>query len=54
MKIRVKHRNTEIELEDVKTINHNLDIISLVKAISQQIQAIENNYNNETYGGGEQ
>jgi hypothetical protein len=40
MKIRVKHRNTEIELEDIKTINHNLDIISLVKAISQQIQEI--------------
>ena len=40
MNIRVKHRNTEIELEDIRTINHNLDIISLVKAISQQIQDI--------------
>ncbi len=40
MKIRVKHKHTEIELEDIKTINHNLDIISLIKAISQQIQEI--------------
>jgi hypothetical protein len=40
MKIRVKHRNTEIELVDIKTINHNVDIISLIKAISQQIQEI--------------
>jgi hypothetical protein len=43
MKIRVKHRNTELELEDIKTINHNLDIISLIKAISQQIQEIISN-----------
>jgi len=43
MNIRVKHRNTEIELEDIRTINHNLDIISLVKAISQQIQEIISN-----------
>jgi hypothetical protein len=43
MKIRVKHRNTEIELQDIKTINHNLDIISLIKAISQQIQEIISN-----------
>ena len=40
MNIRVKHRNTEIELEDIKTINHNLDIISLIEVISQQIQEI--------------
>jgi hypothetical protein len=40
MKIRVKHKHTQIELEDIKTINHNLDIISLIKAISQQIQEI--------------
>ena len=45
MKIRVKHKHTEIELEDIKTINHNLDIISLVKAISQQIQEIISNEN---------
>ena len=43
MKIRVKHKHTEIELEDIKTINHNLDIISLIKAISQQIQEIISN-----------
>jgi len=45
MNIRVKHRNTEIELEDIRTINHNLDIISLIKAISQQIQEIISNEN---------
>jgi len=45
MNIRVKHRNTEIELEDIRTINHNLDIISLIKAISQQIQEIIINEN---------
>lgn len=53
MKIRVKHKETEIEIDDVK-VNYNIDLISIIKAISQQIQAIENNYNNETYGGGEQ
>jgi hypothetical protein len=40
MIIKVKHKDTEIELADIKTINHNLDIISLIKAISQQIQEI--------------
>jgi hypothetical protein len=45
MKIRVKHKHTEIELDDIKTINHNLDIISLIKAISQQIQEIISNEN---------
>ena len=45
MKIRVKHRNTEIELEDIKTINHIVDTISLIKAISQQIQEIISNEN---------
>ena len=53
MKISVKHKETEIEIDDVK-VNHNIDLITIIKAISQQIQAIENNYNNETYGGGEQ
>ena len=53
MKIRVKHKETEIEIDVVKG-NHNIDLITIIKAISQQIQAIENNYNNETYGGGEQ
>jgi hypothetical protein len=48
MKIRVKHKHTEIELEDIKTINHNLDIISLVKAISQQIQEIIKAQNENT------
>ena len=40
MKIRVKHKHTEIELEDIKTINHIVDTISLIKAISQKIQEI--------------
>jgi hypothetical protein len=40
MNIRVKHKHTEIEIVDIKTINHNLDIISIIKAISQQIQEI--------------
>jgi len=45
MKITVKHKHTLIELEDIRTINHNLDIISLIKAISQQIQEIISNEN---------
>ncbi len=49
MKIRVKHKDAEIEIDDVK-INHNIDLISIIKAISLEIQAIENNYNQTTYG----
>ncbi len=49
MKIRVKHKETEIEIDDVK-VNHNIDLISIIKAISLEIQAIENNYNQTTYG----
>jgi len=53
MKIRVKHKETEIEIDDVK-VNHNIDLISIIKAISLEIQAIENNYNQTTYGDDKQ
>jgi hypothetical protein len=53
MKIRVKHKETEIEIDDVK-VNHNIDLISIIKAISLEIQSIENNYNQTTYGDDKQ
>lgn len=46
MTIRIKHRQTEIEVIEIKTISHNLDLINLLEAISKEIQAIENNYEN--------
>jgi hypothetical protein len=53
MKIRVKHKDAEIEIDDVK-VNHNIDLISIIKAICLEIQAIENNYNKTTYGDDKQ
>ena len=53
MRIRVQHKETEIEIDDVK-VNHNIDLISIIKAISLEIQAIENNYNKTTYGNDKQ
>ena len=57
MKIRVKHKNTEIEVDD----NNNgteikystVELIKMLEKISLEIQEIENNYE-QTYGGGEQ
>lgn len=53
MRIRVQHKDTEIYIDDVK-VNHNIDLISIIKAISLEIQAIENNYNKTTYGDDKQ
>ena len=57
MIIRVKHKNTEIEVDD----NNNgteikystVELIKMLEKISLEIQEIENNYE-QTYGGGEQ
>ena len=56
MIIRVKHKNTEIEVDD----NNNgteikystVELIKMLEKISLEIQEIENNYE-QTYGGGE-
>ncbi len=53
MKIRIKHKDTEIEVDETHHdthIKHSLDaIIMLLEKISQELQAIENNYDKTTY-----
>jgi hypothetical protein len=53
MKIRIKHKETEIEVDETHHethIKHSFDaIIKLLEKISQELQAIENNYNKTTY-----
>jgi hypothetical protein len=58
MKLRVKHKDTEIEIDDNNgetTIKYSTgELIKMLEKMSLEIQAIENNYNEITYGGGEQ
>jgi hypothetical protein len=57
MKLRVKHKETEIEIDDNNgetTIKYSTgELIKMLEKMSLEIQAIENNYE-QTYGGGEQ
>ncbi len=58
MIIRVKHKDTEIEIDDKSNgteIKYSTsELIKMLEKMSLEIQAIENNYNQITYGGGEQ
>jgi hypothetical protein len=58
MTLRVKHKDTEIEIDDNNseiTIKYSTgELIKVLEKMSLEIQAIENNYNQITYGGGEQ
>ena len=54
MIIRVKHKDTEIEIDDkdnVTTIKYSTgELIKVLEKMSLEIQAIQNNYNQITYG----
>ena len=56
MIIRVKHKDTEIEIDDKDNgtqIKYSTgELIKMIEKMSLEIQAIENNYE-QTYGGGE-
>jgi len=58
MILRVKHKDTEIEIDDKDNgtqIKYSTgELIKMLEKMSLEIQAIENNYNQITYGGGEQ
>jgi len=58
MIIRVKHKDTEIEIDDNKgetTIKYSTgELIKVLEKMSLEIQAIENNYNQITYGDDKQ
>jgi hypothetical protein len=58
MILRVKHKDTEIEIDDKDNgtqIKYSTgELIKMLEKMSLEIQAIENNYNEITYGGGEQ
>jgi hypothetical protein len=53
MILRVKHKNTEIEIDDKDTgtqIKYSTgELIKMLEKMSLEIQAIENNYNQTTY-----
>ena len=55
MKLRVKHKDTEIEIDDNNgetTIKYSTgELIKMLEKMSLEIQEIENNYNQITYGG---
>jgi len=54
MILRVKHKDTEIEIDDKDNgtqIKYSTgELIKMLEKISLEIQAIENNYNQTTYG----
>jgi hypothetical protein len=58
MILRVKHKDTEIEIDDKDngtTIKYSTgELIKMLEKMSLEIQAIENNYNQITYGDGKQ
>lgn len=58
MILRVKHKDTEVEIDDMSNgteIKYStVELIKMLEKMSLEIQAIENNYNQTTYGGGEQ
>jgi hypothetical protein len=58
MIIKVKHKDTEIEIDDNDSSTHikysTGELIRMLEKMSLEIQSIENNYNKITYGGGEQ
>jgi len=53
MKIRIKHKDTEIVIDDNSdetTIKYSTnELIKLLEKSSQELQAIENNYDKTTY-----
>ncbi len=53
MKIRIKHKETEIEVDDNDSSTHikysTGELIKMLEKMSLEIQAIENNYNQTTY-----
>jgi hypothetical protein len=53
MIIRVKHKDTEIEIDDKSNITEikysTGELIKMLEKMSLEIQAIENNYNQTTY-----
>jgi hypothetical protein len=55
MIIRVKHKDTEIEIDDkgnnTEIKYSTMELIKVLEKISLEIQSIENNYNQTTYGG---
>lgn len=55
MIIKVKHKDTEIEIDDKDNgtqIKYSTgELIKMLEKMSLEIQAIENNYNQITYGG---
>ena len=54
MKIRVKHKETEIEIDDNDNNTiikyQTAEIIKVLEKISSEIKSIETNYNEQTYG----
>jgi|LauGreDrversion4_2_1035121.scaffolds.fasta_scaffold130042_6 hypothetical protein len=53
MKIRIKHKETEIEVDDNDSSTHikysTGELIKMLEKMSSEIQTIENNYNKTTY-----
>jgi predicted mannosyl-3-phosphoglycerate phosphatase (HAD superfamily) len=53
MQIKIKHKDTEIVIDDNSdetTIKYSTnELIKLLEKISQELQAIENNYDKTTY-----
>jgi hypothetical protein len=58
MILRVKHKDTEIEIDDKDNgtqIKYSTgELIKMLEKMSLEIQAIENNYNQITYGDEQQ
>jgi hypothetical protein len=58
MQIKIKHKDTEIVIDDNSdetTIKYSKDeLIKLLEKISQELQAIENNYDKTIYEEGQQ
>jgi hypothetical protein len=58
MILRVKHKDTEIEIDDKDNgtqIKYSTgELIKMLEKMSLEIQAIENNYNQITYGDDKQ
>jgi hypothetical protein len=54
MIIKVKHKDTEIEIDDNDSSTHikysTGELIRMLEKMSLEIQSIENNYNKITYG----
>jgi hypothetical protein len=57
MKIRIKHKETEIEVDDNDNSTHikysTGELIKMLEKMSSEIQSIENNYNQITHGQGQ-